>query len=97
MLLAFAGFACPSKAPLYGWLFEETVHRGCTRAGFYEEGTFAEEHGDKECLVEIGFHDKENPRLLMHRMRRLFNRTQLEENECNILRGIFSKIQGSIK
>lgn len=47
----------------------------------------------EDCLVEIGFHDKENPRLLMHRMRRLFNRTQLEENECNILRGIFSKIQ----
>lgn len=36
------------------WLFEETVHRGCTRAGYYEEGIFAEEYGDKECLVEIG-------------------------------------------
>lgn len=36
------------------WLFDETVHRGCTRAGFYEEGTFAGEYGDKECLVEIG-------------------------------------------
>lgn len=36
------------------WLFGETVHRGCTRAGFYEEGVFAEEYGDKECLVEIG-------------------------------------------
>ena len=36
------------------WLFEETVHRGCTRAGYYEEGVFAEEYGDKECLVEIG-------------------------------------------
>ncbi|MFC4723001.1 hypothetical protein ACFO5O_11765 [Geojedonia litorea] len=36
------------------WLFDETVHRGCTRAGFYEEGLFAEEHGDKECLVEVG-------------------------------------------
>lgn len=36
------------------WLFEETVHRGCTRAGFYEEGSFAEEYGDKECLVEVG-------------------------------------------
>ena len=36
------------------WLFDETVHRGCTRAGFYEEGTFAHEYGDKECLVEIG-------------------------------------------
>jgi hydrogenase small subunit len=36
------------------WLFEETVHRGCTRAGYYEEGIFAEEFGDKQCLVEIG-------------------------------------------
>jgi len=36
------------------WLFGETVHRGCTRAGYYEEGTFAEKFGDKECLVEIG-------------------------------------------
>ncbi len=36
------------------WLFDETVHRGCTRAGFYEEGVFAEEYGGKECLVEIG-------------------------------------------
>jgi len=36
------------------WLFGETVHRNCTRAGYYEEGTFAEKYGDKECLVEIG-------------------------------------------
>ena len=36
------------------WLFGETVHRGCTRAGFYEEGVFAEQYGDKECLVEVG-------------------------------------------
>ncbi len=36
------------------WLFGETVHQGCTRAGYYEEGTFAQEYGDKECLVELG-------------------------------------------
>lgn len=36
------------------WLFSESVHRGCTRAGFYEEGVFAEAYGDPECLVEIG-------------------------------------------
>ncbi len=36
------------------WLFTETVHRGCTRAGYYEEGVFAHEYGGKECLVEIG-------------------------------------------
>ncbi|MEO6651503.1 MAG: hydrogenase expression protein HypE [Ilumatobacteraceae bacterium] len=36
------------------WLFTETVHRHCPRAGYYEEGVFAQEYGDKECLVELG-------------------------------------------
>jgi len=36
------------------WLFGETVHRGCTRAGYYEEGIFAKDYGGPECLVEIG-------------------------------------------
>ena len=36
------------------WLFGETVHQGCSRAGYYEEGTFAKEYGDPDCLVDIG-------------------------------------------
>ena len=36
------------------WLFADTVHRKCPRAGWYEEGAFAREYGEKECLVEIG-------------------------------------------
>jgi len=36
------------------WLFGETVHRHCVRGAYYEEGAFAEEFGDPECLVEIG-------------------------------------------
>src|SRR6266540_1741427 len=36
------------------WLFGETVHRDCNRAGYYEEGTFAHQAGDRECLVGIG-------------------------------------------
>lgn len=36
------------------WLFGETVHRHCPRAGYYEEGVFAKNYGDKECLVELG-------------------------------------------
>jgi tRNA (cytidine32/uridine32-2'-O)-methyltransferase len=50
----------------------------------------------EECMIDIGFHDVDNPRLLMHRMRRLFNRAQLEETECNILRGILAKVQDKI-
>ena len=36
------------------WLFTKTVHHGCTLAGYYEEGIFAKEYGDPECLVELG-------------------------------------------
>lgn len=36
------------------WLFGETVHRHCVRAGYYEEGVFAKTYGEKECLVEVG-------------------------------------------
>jgi hydrogenase small subunit len=36
------------------WQFGETVHRHCVKAGYYEEGVFAEDPGDNECLVEIG-------------------------------------------
>ncbi|MFB3090465.1 MAG: hydrogenase expression protein HypE [Gammaproteobacteria bacterium] len=36
------------------WMFGGTVHQGCTRAGYYEEGLFADEYGQKECLVELG-------------------------------------------
>ncbi len=36
------------------WMFKNTVHQGCVRAGMYEEGVFAKEYGDPECLVELG-------------------------------------------
>ncbi|HEX4946760.1 MAG TPA: hydrogenase expression protein HypE [Blastocatellia bacterium] len=36
------------------WLFDDTVHTKCVRGGYYEEGTFVQKYGDKECLVEVG-------------------------------------------
>ncbi len=36
------------------WLFGETVHRHCVRGAYYEEGSYAKEFGDPECLVEVG-------------------------------------------
>ena len=36
------------------WLFDLTVHEGCDRAGFYEQGQFTREYGTVECLVKIG-------------------------------------------
>lgn len=45
-------------------------------------------------LTDIGFLDPHAPRLLMRRIRRLFNRIGLERNEVNILRGILTAAQG---
>ena len=36
------------------WLFSETVHEGCDRGGYYEQGDFAAQHGDKTCIVKLG-------------------------------------------
>ncbi len=36
------------------WLFEQTVHDGCDRGGYYEEGDFATEYGSPKCLVKLG-------------------------------------------
>ena len=36
------------------WQFKGTVHHGCVRAGYYEEGKFADQYGQRECLVELG-------------------------------------------
>lgn len=46
-------------------------------------------------LTEIGFLDPKAPRLLMRRLRRLFNRARLDRMEVNILRGILSAAQGN--
>lgn len=36
------------------WLFDLTVHQGCDRGGFYEQGEFAEKIGGRECIVKLG-------------------------------------------
>ncbi len=47
----------------------------------------------EQTLVELEFLDPENPRQLMRRLRRLFNRTALQVVEVNILRGILTAAQ----
>jgi hydrogenase small subunit len=36
------------------WLFGQTVHEGCDRGGYYEQGDFAEQYGLPQCIVKIG-------------------------------------------
>jgi len=36
------------------WLFGQTVHEGCDRAGYYEQADFAESYGSPKCIVKLG-------------------------------------------
>jgi hydrogenase small subunit len=36
------------------WLFGNTVHEGCDRAGYYEQADFAGEYGSPRCIVKLG-------------------------------------------
>ena len=47
-------------------------------------------------LVGIDFHDPDNPRQLMQRLRRLFGRIRIDEMEMNILRGILTNIEQAV-
>jgi TrmH family RNA methyltransferase len=47
----------------------------------------------EEALIELDFLDPDNPRHLMRRIRRLFNRIRMTQNEVNILRGILTAAQ----
>jgi len=36
------------------WLFGKTVHEGCDRAGYYEQGAFTDHYDSARCLVKVG-------------------------------------------
>ena len=49
----------------------------------------------EQSLTEIGFLDPNNPKNLMRRLRRLFNRADLDRNELQILHGILRAAEKS--
>lgn len=49
----------------------------------------------EQVLIQIDFLKPSNPKRLLLRLRRLFNRARLETTEINILRGILSHIQAN--
>jgi len=53
-------------------------------AGFYD-------HCER-ALVAVGFLDRDNPRQIMTRLRRLYGRTRLDRPEYNLLRGFFKRV-----
>ena len=47
-------------------------------------------------MAELQFYDPENPKQLLTRMRRLFNRVRMDQMEVSILRGLLSAVQRRI-
>ncbi|MDA7852963.1 tRNA (cytosine(32)/uridine(32)-2'-O)-methyltransferase TrmJ [Porticoccaceae bacterium] len=47
-------------------------------------------------MAELQFYDPENPKQLLTRMRRLFNRARMDQMEVSILRGLLSAVQRKI-
>ena len=47
----------------------------------------------QQVMIKTGFLDPENPRQMMKRLRRLYQRAQPTQNEVNILRGILSSVE----
>ena len=35
------------------WIFGKTVHEGCDRAGYYEQGDFAKDYNSPKCQVKV--------------------------------------------
>jgi TrmH family RNA methyltransferase len=48
----------------------------------------------EQVMDEVGFRDRTGEGHLMARIRRLFNRAVLDQNEVNILRGLLTSVQG---
>ena len=49
----------------------------------------------EQVLTDIRFLNPDNPRHLMRRLRRLFVRAGLDQNELNILRGVLTAVETS--
>jgi tRNA (cytidine32/uridine32-2'-O)-methyltransferase len=50
----------------------------------------------EQVLVDISFHDRENPRQTMARLRRLYGRIRLDEMELSILRGVLTAVRNAV-
>jgi len=66
--------------------FERPLATGAEMALFYSHL--------QRVLDQIAFEDRNGSGHLMTRLKRLFNRSQMDQNEINIMRGIFTAIEG---
>ena len=80
-------FTSSKQVPEYSQVHESATAN--ERLGLYK-------HFEDE-MIKSGFLDKDNPGHVMDKLKRLFQRSELETHEVNILRGFLSSISGKGK
>ncbi|MCF6236743.1 MAG: tRNA (cytosine(32)/uridine(32)-2'-O)-methyltransferase TrmJ [Gammaproteobacteria bacterium] len=83
---------------------KQNIQKGCLKETTKTENEYATSdeierfyHHLEDVLIETKFLDPSSPGLLMRKVRRLYQRVRLEQNEVNILRGMLTSVQRVIK
>ena len=66
-----------------------------TRLATADEMNYFYDHLEQS-MIDVGFLNPEQPRKLMRRLKSLFNRAHLDENEVSILRGFLAAVQEGV-
>jgi TrmH family RNA methyltransferase len=99
---AYASLNLAAAVQLYTWELRKavvTVPRVSSKEGHPWYAPPSHEQTEnfyahlERVLLATGFLDPGNPRLLMRRLRQLFNRARPDLNELNILRGILTSVE----
>jgi len=73
----------------------ERNYKEKTRLATADEMNYFYDHLEQS-MVDVGFLNPEQPRKLMRRLKSLFNRAHLDENEVSILRGFLAAVQEAV-
>ncbi len=73
----------------------EKSHKEKVKLATADEMNYFYEHL-QQSMVDVGFLNPEQPRKLMRRLKTLFNRAYLDENEVSILRGFLAAVQETV-
>lgn len=74
----------------------ETDGKAKVKLATTDEMTYLYDHLEAS-MIDVGFLNPEQPRKLMRRLKSLFNRANLDENEISILRGFLAAVQEAVK
>jgi tRNA (cytidine32/uridine32-2'-O)-methyltransferase len=73
----------------------ESDDKGKTRLATADEMTYFYEHLEQS-MIDVDFLNPQQPRKLMRRLKSLFNRAHMDENEVSILRGFLAAVRETV-